>query len=1102
MAYPPRQRTGLDNARITRLCTAAAAACALLALGATKTARAEDPLEAVACEDWRAELSAIQGIVEIRRTQGSWTRITGAGLLCSGDSVRTGDFSRAVVRLRDDSVIRLDARATLSLSDDGAGSLIELIRGVIHVISRDPRSLRFSTPYANAGIKGTEFDIRVSDSSTEIAVLEGEVVVTNPLGRVEAPSGYVATASAGAQPQTYPIPEPIELMRWASYFAEVLDRELPNPDARPAGGQAADAPFLTSRAAARLRRGNLQAAESDLTEALRLAPGDSEALALRAVAAIGRGDLAGARASAEAATANLPTASALIALSHVQQAEADFAAALASANAALSLEPANAIASARRAEIALALGDRPEALRAAMRAIELDPDLGYARTVLGFVRLAANSLPEAIATFEQAVMRDAGAPLPHIGLALALMQQGDQTAGRRQLEIAVALDPANALTRSYMAKTYDAENRRELPDEQLALARRFDPTDPTPWLYDSLMSLQQNRPVDALNNLLEAIDLNDNRALFRSRLAMDSDLATRSAGTARVLREVGFEQLALVRGWSATALDPTDYAAHRLLADVYSVRPREEISRVSSLLTSQLLQPANLRPIQPQLAQGGPLLVQRAAQRELAFSELAPLVTTNGLRLQASTVGGANNTFGEDVAIGGLRDKVSYSAGQFRYSTDGFGENNDFDQKIANAFVQFNPNDESMIQAELRSSDVERGDLHRYFFDRTREFRAHEEADTLRLGARRDLGSRDTLLFSALTTDNAFRVDGGSNGISDFASDGWGGDVQLIHDGDRWNLRSGVVLAEIDSREAVAGVPPTSRDGTQQSVYAYANIGLTSNLSLTAGGAADRIEDGNLKERGVSPKLGVTWTPSENVTVRFASFETLLGTLTSSKQNPQPRLEPIQVAGFNQFHLGANGDASKFAGLAVDAKLSSKLFAGVELARRDVDGTVEDYEDGSLSVVATQSSEDAARSYVYWIPRGDMSFSAQYSIERQAADQPKYSHFGRYRTHRLPLEARYFSPTGLTAGIRASRLEQRGEFVITSETSEPLAYGADQFWILDASIGYRLPNRRGVLSFNIDNLLDEQFRFQDLDSENPSLMPERMAYLRFTLAFE
>ena len=37
-----------------------------------------------------------------------------------------------------------------------------------------------------------------------------------------------------------------------------------------------------------------------------------------------------------------------------------------------------------------------------------------------------------------------------------------------------------------------------------------------------------------------------------------------------------------------------------------------------------------------------------------------------------------------------------------------------------------------------------------------------------------------------------------------------------------------------------------------------------------------------------------------------------------------------------------------------------------------------------------------------------------------------------------------------------------------------LAPGEDRFWVVDAFVGYRLPNRRGLLSLNADNLLDER----------------------------
>jgi outer membrane receptor protein involved in Fe transport len=51
-------------------------------------------------------------------------------------------------------------------------------------------------------------------------------------------------------------------------------------------------------------------------------------------------------------------------------------------------------------------------------------------------------------------------------------------------------------------------------------------------------------------------------------------------------------------------------------------------------------------------------------------------------------------------------------------------------------------------------------------------------------------------------------------------------------------------------------------------------------------------------------------------------------------------------------------------------------------------------------------------------------------------------------------------------------------------------------------VGYRLPKRRGVLSLNVDNLFDRRFRFQDTDPENPTIMPQRMAYFRFTIALQ
>ena len=70
-------------------------------------------------------------------------------------------------------------------------------------------------------------------------------------------------------------------------------------------------------------------------------------------------------------------------------------------------------------------------------------------------------------------------------------------------------------------------------------------------------------------------------------LLLDEDLAARSASIGRIYQDLGFQQLALVQGWKSVNTDPTNYSAHRFLADSYSVLPRHEIARVSELLQSQ-----------------------------------------------------------------------------------------------------------------------------------------------------------------------------------------------------------------------------------------------------------------------------------------------------------------------------------------------------------------------------------------------------------------------------------------------------------------------------------------------------------------------------------
>ena len=96
-------------------------------------------------------------------------------------------------------------------------------------------------------------------------------------------------------------------------------------------------------------------------------------------------------------------------------------------------------------------------------------------------------------------------------------------------------------------------------------------------------------------------------------------------------------------------------------------------------------------------------------------------------------------------------------------------------------------------------------------------------------------------------------------------------------------------------------------------------------------------------------------------------------------------------------------------------------------------------------------------------------------------------------TRRFALGGRYFHESGAIAHLKAVYVSQDGDFLIRGF---PTA-GKDSFWVVDAAVGYRLPKRFGRLMFEVKNVFDEGFSFQDSDPGNPRIRPGRLAVFRF-----
>ncbi|MDE2389058.1 MAG: hypothetical protein KGN35_08280, partial [Betaproteobacteria bacterium] len=66
--------------------------------------------------------------------------------------------------------------------------------------------------------------------------------------------------------------------------------------------------------------------------------------------------------------------------------------------------------------------------------------------------------------------------------------------------------------------------------------------------------------------------------------------------------------------------------------------------------------------------------------------------------------------------------------------------------------------------------------------------------------------------------------------------------------------------------------------------------------------------------------------------------------------------------------------------------------------------------------------------------------------------------------------------------------------------------GRSSFFLMDAQIGFRMPSRRGLLSFEAKNILDESFYFRNpyffiSEPVAPRYTPTRSFFVRLTLNF-
>ena len=551
---------------------------------------------------------------------------------------------------------------------------------------------------------------------------------------------------------------------------------------------------------------------------------------------------------------------------------------------------------------------------------------------------------------------------------------------------------------------------------------------------------------------------------------------------------------------------------------------RREISRVSEQLQAQMLQDVNINPVQPSISETNLNIATRGGPTEAGFNEFTPLFESNDIQFNASGVGGNNDTFGGEGVVSALYDGLSISAGAFHYESDGWRSNNDINHDIYEFYTQYAITPELNIQAEYRHRDTEFGDLAFNFDpdDFLPNVQNEFEQDLARFGIRYSPAPNSDFLLSYIYTerDGSTRDTGQDPFLGEIATDipldqtSNQIDAQYIFRADRFNVLVGGSYSNVDIDQSISltsdllgplldvQLPATIDDYRG---YVYANINIPEPVTWTVGlNYTDYNEDADQSNdvSRINPKVGVQWNITPDLQVRAAYFETVKPALAANRT-----LEPTQVAGFNQLFDEANATKSSRYGFGVDWQVTPDLAIGGEMTWRDIEEPFHDADQDRI--VDVDTNEQLHQVYLYWTPFDELAVRAGFAYDKFDRELEDFlARVGvqdplKVETISVPVNLSYFHPSGFFAAVGATFVDQDVDRLSQFENQ-----GHDNFFVADLGVGYRFPNRHGIASLSVQNLLDEGMEFQD-DSyrefqEEPSVgpyFPDRTILGRITLNF-
>jgi tetratricopeptide (TPR) repeat protein len=564
-----------------------------------------------------ATLLALQGQAQVRRS-GTAAFLPGFRKmpLGPGDLLRTGPRSTAHLLFIDGSALTLNQNSALVIPALAAraaqaGTLpqrLQLQRGELWARLVKGRRLRFDTPTAVAGIRGTELNLLVdADGTTTLTVAEGEVSFTNERGQGEvrvraSQQSVVRPGALPTPPVTVNVPFLIEWTRDVLPAVLLLETRFVSsePGALAAAERAAQA--LPEGPARGLAEGDLAHDRGQLLQAL--------ALYERALAA-----LPVAAPAAERARLEGRRGQALLELGRIEAALTAFRASIAADPAAVEprLGLVQALLSRRQLEAALTEAQAAVAIASGPGAAPAEGGAGPAGRGGGLAGVRPSGRWSGAAAKRNEFRTPASAPPPgalrlvvggaadgaagpssepaartgansasaaraHLTLALVQLRRGEREAATAAVAQALSLAPAFAQAHAWQAYLLAAAGQLSEAERAARMALQLEPRSAVAQQSLADVLFRQGRPRPA-------------RAAARAAVALNPLSAAAQVALGQAELSLGEIEAAARAAHRAVALDP-DLERGRYLLGVAMAQQHNLIGAQRQLRQALALSPA------------------------------------------------------------------------------------------------------------------------------------------------------------------------------------------------------------------------------------------------------------------------------------------------------------------------------------------------------------------------------------------------------------------------------------------------------------------------------------------------------------------------------